>query len=67
MTRVWGGFEAEVERLVQDSGRVQLVRLAAVPDRAEPAEDGLERARPVLLGGEQEADQVAPCHMTRGV
>ena len=35
---------------------------AAVAHGPEPAEDGLERAGPVLLGGQQEADQMARRH-----
>jgi hypothetical protein len=56
-------LRAQVERLVQDPRRRELVRLAAVAERAEPTEDRLERARPVLLGGQEQAHQVAPRHV----
>ena len=50
---------AQVERLHRDplDGHV-VARAGGVLDRAEPAEQRLERARPVLLGAEQQADQV---------
>ena len=57
------GLERQVERLVEDPRGRELVRLAPVADGPEPAEERLERARPVLLGGEQQADRMArsPC------
>ena len=48
----------EVERLVHDPLAGELVRLAAVLDRTDAAEEVLERGGPVLLGAEQEPDQV---------
>ena len=60
-------LRAEVEGLVRDPLGGQLVRLAAVLDRADLREQVLERARPVLLGAEQEADQMrAGSHRKRG-
>src|SRR4029450_7786163 len=53
------GLGAQVERLVDDALARQLVRLAAPAEQADAAEQELERARPVLLGSEQEADLVA--------
>ena len=61
------GLRAQVERLVRDPLGRQLVRLAAVLDRADLGEQVLERARPVLLGAEQESDQMrAAAHRKRG-
>ncbi len=58
---------AEVERLVRDPLAGELVRRAAVLDRAYAREEMLEGARPVLLGAEQEADPVRlRAHTKRG-
>ena len=54
-------LRAEVERLVRDSLGGQLVRHAAVLDRADLGEQVLEGARPVLFGAEQQADQMRAC------
>ena len=60
-------LRAQVERLVRDPLGRQLVRLAAVLDRADLGEQVLERARPVLLGAQQESDQVlSVAHRKRG-
>ena len=61
------GLRTEVEGLVEDPRRFELVRLAAVPHGAEAAEERFERARPVLLGGQEEPDQVAPRHVRRSL
>ena len=53
--------------LVRDPLRGQVVRLAAVLDRADLREQVLEGGRPVLLGAEQQADQMGTsCHRKRG-
>ncbi len=52
---------AEVERLVDDPLGRELVGLAAPADRPEPGEQGLEGPRPVLLGREEQPDQVLAC------
>ena len=58
---------AEVEGLVEDPLARQLVRLAAVLDRADAADQVLEGRGPVLLGAEQQSDQVrASRHTKRG-
>ena len=51
---------AQVERLDRDPlGRDPVAVPGGVGDRPEPRDQRLERARPVVLGAEQQADQVA--------
>ena len=50
----------EVERLDGEPLAGHGVVVAVVLDRADPTQDRLERAWPVLLGSEQQSDQVVP-------
>ena len=55
----------QVERLDRDPLGAQHVLLAAVADRAQPLDEALERRRPVVLGAEQESDQVLHARSSR--
>jgi hypothetical protein len=53
------GAITQVERLDGDAATAQVMSGAGgIGDRAEPAEQRLERTRPVLLGAEQQPDDV---------
>jgi hypothetical protein len=59
MTKLVGRSVAQVEWLDRDPLGGDPVPVArGVGDRAEPRHQRLERSRPVLLGAEQQADQV---------
>src|SRR4029453_1987064 len=53
---------AEVEGLVPDALGRELVALAAPAHGAQSADDGVERPRPILLGRQQKADEMALRH-----
>ena len=60
------GGGSEVEGLVPDPLRRELVRLAPMADRPDAAEEGRERRRPILFGCEQQPDLVPRCHPAGG-